>query len=258
MVKTPSVIASLCFALAWASPSVAVERKLILGGEIVPTGTKTYTAGIRTTPGGNNLCGGTLISPKHVITASHCNSFYDMRWVSVGSHYINGSSDGEQIKVVSIMNNPNYVPGQFPNDFTILELEKPSTFTPAKLAAADDSDFAPGKAATVLGWGYTTDTGPVSYELRGVEVPLWDDENCTKTMDGDNSMVCAGGIAGKDSCEKDSGGPLVLESNSQDVLIGLSSHGPAHCGTNGAPGVYSRISHVRPWIDSIINGTCFA
>ncbi|KAG7383747.1 hypothetical protein PHYPSEUDO_003362 [Phytophthora pseudosyringae] len=256
--KTPLAIAGACFLLAFVSPTHAIERKLVLGGETVPTGTKTYTTGIRRTASGNNVCGGTLISPTHVITASHCSSNYDIRWVSVGSHFINGSTDGEQIKVVSIMNNPDYESGLFPNDYAILELAKPSSFTPVKLAAADDSDFAPGKSATMLGWGYTSDNGTVSYELRGVDLPLWDDENCNTTMGTDSSMVCAGGDANKDSCERDSGGPLVLETDLQDVLIGLSSWGPSPCGTKGAPGVYARISHARPWIDSIINGTCLA
>ncbi|EEY60915.1 chymotrypsin, serine protease family S01A, putative [Phytophthora infestans T30-4] len=256
--KTYSAVAGACFMLAYMSPAHAIERKLILGGEIIPAGTKTYTTGIRRTASGNNVCGGTLISPTHVITASHCGSSYDIRWVSVGSHYINGTTDGEQIKVVSIMNNPNYESEEFPNDYAILELAKPSSFTPARLAAGDDSDFAPGKTAMMLGWGYTSDNGTVSYELRGVDLPLWDDENCTKKMDTDSSMLCAGGIANKDSCERDSGGPLILETNSQDILIGLSSWGPSPCGFDGAPGVYARISHARQWIDSIVNGTCLA
>lgn len=177
---------------------------MVLGGEIVPAGTKTYVAGIRSTRDGNSFCGGTLVSPTHVITASHCSSNYDIRWVSVGSHFINGSSDGEQIRVVSIMNHPKYDRGLFPND-CLLELEKPSSFAPAKLAAADDSDFAVNKTATVLGWGYTADNGSVSYELRGVDVPLWDDQRCAKKMGTEESKVCAGGVANKDSCERDSG-----------------------------------------------------
>ncbi|OWY99010.1 Trypsin protease GIP [Phytophthora megakarya] len=256
--KIFSTIIGACVVLACVLPANAIERKLILGGEIVPAGTKTYVTGIRSTATGNNVCGGTLISPTHVITASHCCTNYDLRWVSIGSHYINGSTDGEQIKVISIMNHPDYESWQFPNDFAILELAKPSSIAPAKLASADDSDFAVGKPATMFGWGYTTNNGSVSYELRGVEVPLWDDENCNRTMGTDNSMLCAGGVANKDSCERDSGGPLILDTGKQDVLIGLSSWGPSPCGTESAPGVYARISHARPWIDSIINGTCMA
>ncbi|POM63949.1 Trypsin protease GIP [Phytophthora palmivora] len=260
--KISSLVTGSCFVLACVSTTDAIERRLILGGDIVPAGTKTYTAGIRTTASGNNACGGALISSTHVITASHCSSNYDIRWVSIGSHFINGSTDGEQIKVVSIMNHPDYESGQFPNDFAILELAKPSSIAPAKLALADDADFSPGKSATMLGWGYTANNGSVSYELRGVGVPLWDDENCTKMMDTDGSMLCAGGVANKDSCERDSGADLpgnsVLETGKQDVLIGLSSWGPSPCGTAGAPGVYARISSARPWIDSIINGTCMA
>ncbi|KAL4146179.1 hypothetical protein PRNP1_012049 [Phytophthora ramorum] len=259
--KIASAAATTYFALAYASTAHgadAVERKLVLGGEVVPAGTKTYNVGVRTTKAGSNACGGALISPTHVLTASHCSSNYDIRWVSVGSHYINGSSDGEQIKVASIMNHPEYESGLFPNDFLILELQKPSSFTPVKIAAADDSDFAVGKAATIFGWGHTSNNGSVSYELRGVDVPLWDDGNCSKVMDADASMVCAGGVANKDACERDSGGPLVVESGSQDVVVGVSSWGPSPCGTEGAPGVYSRVSHARAWIDSVVNGTCFA
>lgn len=68
--KISSTVATVCFVLACVSPTQAIERKLILGGEIVPAGTKTYTAGIRTTATGNNACGGTLISSTHVIIAS--------------------------------------------------------------------------------------------------------------------------------------------------------------------------------------------
>ncbi|KAF1779340.1 Serine protease [Phytophthora cactorum] len=130
-----------------------VERELILGGEIVPSGTKTYVANIRLHQDSDSAFGGSLISPTHVLTASHC-TVNAPHWVAIGEHYRNGTEVGEVIKIVSMMNHPNYSEN-IPNsdDFMIVELERPSKFKPVKLAAADDSDFKPGTMATTMGGG---------------------------------------------------------------------------------------------------------
>lgn len=75
----------------------------------------------------------------------------------MGSHYYNSTSDGEQIRVVAIMNHPASFEGS--SDYMVLELEKPSSFKPVKLAAADDSDIKQGEMATVMGWGFITENG---------------------------------------------------------------------------------------------------
>lgn len=60
-----------------------------------------------------------------------------------------------------------------------------------------------------------------------------------------NAMFCAGSFTGEfDSCGGDNGGPLV----SYGMLIGLVSWGNG-CAEYGYPGVYTRISVVRDWID---------
>ena len=66
-----------------------------------------------------------------------------------------------------------------------------------------------------------------------------------------SGMICAGGQEGKDSCQSDSGGPLTVRSGSgQHVLIGVNSHGHiAGCGSEGYPGVFTRISRYRTWIE---------
>ncbi|RLN50223.1 hypothetical protein BBJ29_010063, partial [Phytophthora kernoviae] len=240
--------ATVTLVLVSAEYSENVERKLVIGGQTVPVGTKTYTTGIRSTVDGDNICGGSLISPTHVLTSSQC-SYKDIRWVSVGSHFLNGTQDGEQIKVVSIMNHPKYDPDLLSNDFMILELQKPTLFTPVTLAAADDSDYVAGEDATVLGWGYTTNNGPFSYELNSVDVPLWNDQNCTQQLNTDPSMLCAGGVLNKDVCVGDGGSPLIISSSKKDILLGLNSWGPKNCGTE-VPSVYSRVSNARAWIDS--------
>ena len=66
-----------------------------------------------------------------------------------------------------------------------------------------------------------------------------------------SGMICAGGRRGEDSCQSDSGGPLTVRSSSgQHVLIGVNSHGTSKgCGSEGYPGVYTRISTYRSWIE---------
>ncbi|KAG6960821.1 hypothetical protein JG687_00008027 [Phytophthora cactorum] len=70
-------------------------------------------------------------------------------------------------------------------------------------------------------------------------------------------MVCAGGVANLDSCDGDSGGPLIIEStDGEDVLVGVVSWAKDEsCGREGYYGIYSRVSSARNWIDSILGGT---
>uniref|UniRef100_A0A182VQQ0 Uncharacterized protein n=1 Tax=Anopheles minimus TaxID=112268 RepID=A0A182VQQ0_9DIPT len=69
----------------------------------------------------------------------------------------------------------------------------------------------------------------------------------------DQTQVCAGGAANKDSCRGDSGGPLMYvgQRNSEGVLYlgGLVSFG-RQCGVQGVPGVYTRVNQYIEWIVS--------
>ncbi|KAF1323891.1 Serine protease trypsin-like protein, partial [Globisporangium splendens] len=224
---------------------------LILGGTIVPVGSNTYTSGIRSTAAGTDFCGGSLITPKHVLTAAHC--YGSIKYVAVGTHYLSGSSDGERIAVVKQTRHPNYASSTNSYDFLVLELASASSYTPVALAKSDDSDIVVGATATVLGWGTTSSGGSQSSELRKVDVPIVSNTNCAKVLKVDSTMVCAGGVANKDSCQGDSGGPLI---NSAGTLIGVVSWGNG-CGLAGYPGVYSRVSVARTWIESVAPGVTF-
>ena len=58
-------------------------------------------------------------------------------------------------------------------------------------------------------------------------------------------------ISGKDSCNGDSGGPLIYREYSDDPWhqIGLVSFGTKACG-KGVPGVYTRVAEYMDWIES--------
>ena len=57
-------------------------------------------------------------------------------------------------------------------------------------------------------------------------------------------QMCAGGEKGKDSCVGDSGSALMRDVEPSPTfwkIIGVVSFGPRKCGTEGIPGVYSRV-----------------
>ena len=61
---------------------------------------------------------------------------------------------------------------------------------------------------------------------------------------------------GQDSCQGDSGkGLLSFPSHprTQAVQLGIVSAGIG-CGREGIPGIYTRVSHYRQWIDAVLQG----
>ncbi|EGZ06437.1 serine protease trypsin-like protein [Phytophthora sojae] len=236
-----------------------VQRSLILGGGKVPVGSKTYTVGLRTTPEGDTFCGGALISPTHVLTTASCTAYEEgssiPHWVAVGTHYLNGKKDGEQLKIVSAQNHTLYDASSFSYNLAVLTLEKPSKFAPIKLPKADGSDIFPRVWSKVMGWGVTSyPNGKPSNELQSVDVRVWGDNACENKLGVDKSSLCAGGEAGKDSCVGDTGDPLIKENgrgDADDILLGLSGWGTG-CGDKDMPSVYSRVSAGIEWINSVI------
>jgi len=79
--------------------------------------------------------------------------------------------------------------------------------------------------------------------LRAVEVEIVDREACQKLYESKkitSRMVCAGVPGGgKDSCQRDSGGALVIKKSGKQV--GIVSWGRGCAGTK-YPGVYSNVA----------------
>jgi secreted trypsin-like serine protease len=62
--------------------------------------------------------------------------------------------------------------------------------------------------------------------------------------------MCAGGEKGKDSCRGDSGGPLIIEDETEGTfyLAGIVSYGSIGCGAYDAPAIYTRVALYSDWI----------
>ena len=79
--------------------------------------------------------------------------------------------------------------------------------------------------------------------MRVLNAPFWSQVSFSDS--------CNDLILGKDSCNGDSGGPLIYREFTDEPWhqIGLVSFGTSICG-KGVPGVYTRVAEYMDWIES--------
>ncbi|AHI00605.1 serine protease [Kutzneria viridogrisea] len=223
------------------SPS-GVLHPNIVGGTKASTSTYPFVVFL-TDSTGFQFCGGTLVKPNKVVTAAHCTvgeSAANIRVVAGRDD--KQSTAGTVSKVSKIWIHPSYQDATKGSDVSVLTLSTSLTqFTPLPLAATTDTAlYKEGTAATILGWGDTTEGGSASRYLLKATVPLTSDATCKKAYGeySSTAMVCAGyPQGGTDTCQGDSGGPLVAGNK----LIGITSWGQG-CAEAGYPGVYTRVA----------------
>ena len=239
----------------------------IIGGDIVSSNLK-YPYFVSLTPSNDNnffFCGGTLIATDLVLTAAHC--LYDLDPVNdavsvvVGHTKVplseNPSGSYEVIDVESFTIHPEYGEDSTSfsgHDFAVLKLVSSSQFETVILDDDSYHKFDENSKFRAIGFGLTQEYGDMSDELRDVEVTHQPQVLCQLSYYPapiTTSMICAAD-PGKDSCNGDSGGPLIAPGpNGSRIQVGVTSWGYG-CADPSFPGVYARVASSYGWINSFI------
>ncbi|CBY07333.1 unnamed protein product [Oikopleura dioica] len=149
----------------------------------------------------------------------------------------------------------SYNPSTNSNDICIIVADRPFQFNEfVRPACLPEFKAKRNAGCIVSGFGSEEFGGTMSDRLLMQVVEVRSRNYCKNQLHApdqfDNSMLCAGGIEGVDSCGGDSGGPLVCHANGKYTLYGVVSFGYG-CGA-AIPGVYADAFALRKWIESNI------
>ncbi|XP_014474150.1 PREDICTED: coagulation factor IX-like [Dinoponera quadriceps] len=220
----------------------------IVGGFVATAGQFPHQCSLRVY--GEHICGGTIISSTHIVTAAHCvEEKWEHPYMTVATGTLSSTS-GTIHQIKEIMIHPGYTGEQrtaWKDDIAVIILTKPMTFNsyqkPVPLASRD---YTTGTYRGITsGWGKTSVKSDVAPYLKWLGVNILSKVDCTKAHrypQTNDKQMCTLKMKGHGVCQGDSGGPLIANGE----LCGVTSW-VAPCAL-GIPDVFTNVYFYKDFI----------
>jgi secreted trypsin-like serine protease len=250
----PLLVACASASAETDSADLAAQDDAIVGG--AATTAYSYVVGVGSDSQGA-FCTGTVISKRVVITAAHCVG--GINRVFFGTK---AARPAAVVVVASETAHPGYNDVSMANDLAILALEADAPVQPAPLVreALTNSSAWIGPDFTFVGFGLTngnTQTGFGTKRVVKFPIAAVGPARVGGTPGSVDSTQFYYRVAGKNTCNGDSGGPAFATRRGVLSLAGVTSFGDGPCTFDGVQQKTDQAaiqSFIQPRIDQIERG----
>ena len=179
---------------------------------------------------GAQLCSGTLISPRVILTAAHCVEFRDGlpdQYVAYFGADVTVQSDPARraaINIIDFVFDPAWDIEDLEagHDIGLVLLDRPAPVPPIPFNRAPLESLV-GQQVHLVGWGRTTGDG----QDFGIK------REAMSTLQGASALLMQYGSASANTCQGDSGGPNFMTIDGVEVVAGVTSFGNEGCDQYG-------------------------